>query len=248
MSGAQNPSANGTNGAAGPAQTKSNPGNAQQQQGQPQLQMQQQLQQQAQYEARPLSANEQALGALERMGYKKGADTLKTSIQQQRNGERAEQGSGAAVSASTPQPAQAIKKEPPNGQASSNPQSNQSQPIRTQPLPENASLDEMLKRNIPQAFSASSSTVSYNITPEFMQQAENVVAMHLEKVQRNQNNAQGAGKSEITLLDSMERIRGYVKLRQWVESGLEGWKVSGFRVQFGLNDADKQASWLFRLG
>jgi hypothetical protein len=149
----------------------------------------------------------------------------------------AERADHEATAAAAGQPSQApsqpqnVKKEPLQTQQQQQQQTQaqspaQAQSIRTHPLPDNASLDEMLKRNIPQAFSASSSTASYNITPEFMQQAENVVAMHLEKVQRNQSNAAGAGKSEIILLDSTERSRGYTKLREWVESGLEGWKVS----------------------
>ena len=184
-----------------------------------------------------LSANEQAHGVLEQLGYKKASETLRVSILQQKQFERAGQvqGDGTPIESGPPSgSAVGAKREPTASSAPGAQISQQSaQPVRAQPLPvpEASSLDEMLKRNLPQAFSLSSSSIAYPITPEFMQQAENVVAMHLEKVQRSAANASsGAGPAaaigQIPLLDSVERIKGYVELRKWVERGLDIWKVS----------------------
>lgn len=183
-----------------------------------------------------LSANEQAHGVLDQLGYKKASETLRVSIMQQKQFERAGQvqGDGTSIEAGPPSGSVAGAKREPTASSSGGAQTSQqaAQPIRLQPppVPETSSLDEMLKRNLPQAFSLSSSTTAYPITPEFMHQAENVVAMHLEKVQRSAANAAGAGPGaaagQIPLLDSVERIKGYVELRKWVERGLDIWKVS----------------------
>ncbi len=71
------------------------------------------------------------------------------------------------------------------------------------------------KRNLPVAQNPSASTRAYYMTDEFMAQAADIVNRHKKE------NVVGDG-----LLDASDRVKGYVRLRRWVESGLEGWKVS----------------------
>lgn len=117
---------------------------------------------------------------------------------------------------------------------------------RPVPIPgEGLPAKDLIKRNLPQAQASSASTSAYYLTPEFMAQAEDVINRHKAGAQAgaaatNSSIAQavissgGAGAagtqgmfgSQGVLLDSTDRIMGYVKLRQWVEAGLEGWKVS----------------------
>jgi hypothetical protein len=116
-----------------------------------------------------------------------------------------------------------------------------SQQPRTQlPTPdEGLPAKDLIKRNLPQAQASSASTSAYYLTPEFIAQAEDVINRHKAGAQANaaatsasvskalasdQGNA-GQG-SQSVLLDSSDRVMGYLKLREWVEAGLEGWKVS----------------------
>lgn len=103
---------------------------------------------------------------------------------------------------------------------------------------------DLIKRNLPQAQASSASTSAYYLTPEFMAQAEDVINRHKAGAQAGAAatnssiaqavitsgggaaGAQGMFGPQGVLLDSTDRIMGYVKLRQWVEAGLEGWKVS----------------------
>ncbi|KAJ9125668.1 hypothetical protein QFC22_000630 [Naganishia vaughanmartiniae] len=101
---------------------------------------------------------------------------------------------------------------------------------------------DLIKRNLPQAQASSASTSAYYLTPEFMAQAEDVINRHKAGAQAGAAatnssiaqaviasgggapGAQGMFGAQGVLLDSTDRIMGYVKLRQWVEAGLEGWK------------------------
>jgi hypothetical protein len=78
------------------------------------------------------------------------------------------------------------------------------------------------KRNLPVAQSASASTRAPAIDEEFMAQARDIVARHKKE------NVVGDG-----MLDPSDRVRGYKRLRRWVESGLDGWKVSGVKRRVG---------------
>lgn len=182
-------------------------------------------------ESRPLSANEQALAILERTGNRKGAETLRNSLIAQKAANsnagadktaEAESsvpgtsvnGNNAATTTSTTTTAATNKKDV----------SGSSKP---QPIPENPSLplEELVRRNLPQAFAASTSTASYNLTPEFIAQAESVVRMQLEKVQKTQEAGPSAtDPSSFPLLDSTDRIRGYTEFARWLAASLSGWR------------------------
>jgi hypothetical protein len=170
-------------------------------------------------EPRPLTANEMALRVLDRQGYKKGAEAVKNVVTQQSDSINRAEGDVADITEGAQENG---KKAIPNTKKES------SVVTKPRPIPETSSLalEEIVTRNLPRATSSSTSTAAYNLTPEFMAQAENIVRMHTEKVHRAQTGASNT-TGEMPLLDSMDRIKGYIKLRQWVESGLEGWKVSG---------------------
>jgi len=69
------------------------------------------------------------------------------------------------------------------------------------------------KRNLPVAQAASASTRAPIIDEHFMAQAKDIVARHKKE------NMVGDG-----MLDPSDRVRGYKRLRRWVETGLDGWK------------------------
>lgn len=115
------------------------------------------------------------------------------------------------------------------------------QPRTQLPTPdEGLPAKDLIKRNLPQAQASSASTSAYYLTPDFIAQAEDVINRQKASAQANaaatnasigkalasdQNAGQGAGTPNV-LLDQTDRVMGYLKLREWVEAGLEGWKVS----------------------
>ncbi|GHJ85202.1 hypothetical protein NliqN6_1604 [Naganishia liquefaciens] len=97
---------------------------------------------------------------------------------------------------------------------------------------------DLIKRNLPQAQASSASTSAYYLTPDFLAQAEDVINRQKASAQANaaatnasigkalasdQTAAQGVATPNV-LLDTTDRVMGYLKLREWVEAGLEGWK------------------------
>ena len=86
-------------------------------------------------------------------------------------------------------------------------------------------LDSMLKRNIPQAQSISSSTMSDKITPEFEAQAKYIIEQ-LQKRAVKEAEEEAVGEPPESILDPSDRADGYRRYRKWVDGGLDLWKVS----------------------
>lgn len=90
--------------------------------------------------------------------------------------------------------------------------------------PTSMPLDDFTKRNGPTASADTASTNGDQMTPAFIAQAEEVVNR-----QKRDAAASNGGQLGVNV-DSDDRVRGYVQLREWVERALSGWKVSGRSV------------------
>lgn len=93
-----------------------------------------------------------------------------------------------------------------------------------QPIP----LDNMVKRNIPQATAVSVSTMSDKITPDFIAQAKYIIEQLQARLEQT-NVDEEAGKApshQTAFIDPSDRIEGYKRYRRWVSDGLDLWKVS----------------------
>lgn len=111
-----------------------------------------------------------------------------------------------------------------------------------QPLPtpdEGLPAKDLIKRNLPQAQASSASTSAYYLSPDFIAQAEDLINRHKAGAAANaaatntsiaQATGTGTGAQGGVLLDTTDRLMGYVKVKEWVEAGLEGWKVSFARL------------------
>lgn len=105
-----------------------------------------------------------------------------------------------------------------------------------QPLPtpdEGLPAKDLIKRNLPQAQASSASTSAYYLSPDFIAQAEDLINRHKAGAAANAAatntsiaQATGTGQQGGVLLDTTDRLMGYSKVKEWVEAGLEGWKVS----------------------
>jgi transcription initiation factor TFIID subunit 5 len=95
------------------------------------------------------------------------------------------------------------------------------------------SLDNHLKRNIPQATTISASAQTEAITPEFIAQAKHIVErLSKQEGAKEADAAKGKesiGGNNISLLDPGERVIGYKRFRHWVENSLDHWRVSNSR-------------------
>lgn len=92
-----------------------------------------------------------------------------------------------------------------------------------QPIP----LDNIVKRNIPQATTVSVSTMSDKITPDFIAQAKYIIE-HLQTRLEQANADEEAGKpptNQSAFIDPSDRVEGYKRYRRWVSDGLDIWKV-----------------------
>lgn len=186
----------------------------------------------------PLLANEQTLEYLKRNNYTKPVGVMTAFIAEENankekhqvqeaakasagalKGSAANGASGAEVPATSSFTAAAKDL---NGAASSSAAAAQPPPIATIPPTEaGLSTKEMLKRNLPQAQSVSASTSAYYLSPDHIAQAEDLLQRHKASQALA---AAGGGAGELRLIDTTVRIRGYIKFRQWIEAGLEGWK------------------------
>ena len=86
-------------------------------------------------------------------------------------------------------------------------------------------IESTLKRNIPQAQSASASTMSERLTPEFEAQARYIIDQLQKKVGAQADGDEEIGPGGEPLLDPSDRIQGYRRYRRWVDGGLDLWKV-----------------------
>lgn len=190
----------------------------------------------------PLMANEQALDYFKRNNYTKPVAVMTSFLgeeQASRERQAAEEAMAAAkasaaaaaatssVASATTAPASSLKPNAPGQvappQRSGSTQSVSAQPTATIPPTEpGLSTKDMLKRNLPQAQTISASTSAYYIAPEHLSQAEELVQK--QKAIAAAAAAGGPG-SDMRALDVTTRIKGYLKFRQWIEAGLEGWKV-----------------------
>lgn len=88
------------------------------------------------------------------------------------------------------------------------------------------SLDNTIKRNIPQAQSLSTSLLSDRITPEFEAQAKYIIDAFMKKMEAAGGEDKPADPKGEILLDPSDRIEGYRRYRRWVDDMLDMWKVS----------------------
>lgn len=89
-------------------------------------------------------------------------------------------------------------------------------------------LDNMVKRNIPQATTVSVSTMSDKITPEFIAQSKYIIEQltaRLEAQNADEEAGRPPGTSQTAFIDPSDRVEGYKKYRRWVSEGLDIWKV-----------------------
>jgi transcription initiation factor TFIID subunit 5 len=86
-------------------------------------------------------------------------------------------------------------------------------------------LDNLVKRNIPQASTMSASTLSEKITPEFVAQAKYIVDQLTARAEAAGLAGEGASRVSGPLLDPSDRLEGYRRYRRWVDDGLDIWKV-----------------------
>lgn len=94
--------------------------------------------------------------------------------------------------------------------------------------PEPIALDNMVKRNIPQATTVSVSTMSDRITPEFIAQAKYVIDQLQTRLEAA-NADEEAGRppqNPGAFIDPSDRVEGYKRYRNWVSEGLDLWRVS----------------------
>lgn len=88
-------------------------------------------------------------------------------------------------------------------------------------------LDNMVKRNIPQATTASVSTMSDKITPDFIAQSKYIIEQLQARLEAA-NADEDAGKpaaSQTSFIDPSDRVEGYKRYRRWVGDSLDLWKV-----------------------
>lgn len=167
----------------------------------------------------PLMANEQALDYFKRNNYTKPVAVM-TSFLSEEQANREKQAAQEAAAAPS--------SKPPSGQIAPPQRSGSTQSVSGQsaatipPTEPGLSTKDMLKRNLPQAQTISASTSAYYIAPEHLSQAEDLVQK--QKAIAAAGAAGGPG-SDMRALDVTIRIKGYLKFRQWIEAGLEGWKV-----------------------
>lgn len=105
-----------------------------------------------------------------------------------------------------------------------------------QPIP----LDNMVKRNIPQATTTSVSTMSDKITPDFIAQSKYII-QQLQTRLEAANADEEAGKtaaSQTSFIDPSDRVEGYKRYRRWVSDSLDMWKV-----RWKGKAADSSLSW-----
>ena len=194
------------------------------------------------------SANTNVLEYLKRNTHMKAVDMFeKKRLEEQQASAGGVGGSGNTTDVSSTRPAadQAPRLNVPKATAATTMPSSATsttQPPRTLlPTPdEGLPAKDLIKRNLPQAQASSASTSAYYLTPDFIAQAEDVINRQKASAQANaaatnasigkalasdQNAVQGTGTPNV-LLDQTDRVMGYLKLREWVEAGLEGWKVS----------------------
>jgi transcription initiation factor TFIID subunit 5 len=102
------------------------------------------------------------------------------------------------------------------------------------------SLDNHLKRNIPQASTVSASSLTDAITPEFIAQAEHIVERLSKQDGAKESEAakgkETVGGNAVSLLDPAERVIGYKRFKLWIENSLDHWKV-----RFTHSDIDSLA-------
>ncbi|TXT07500.1 hypothetical protein VHUM_03220 [Vanrija humicola] len=102
--------------------------------------------------------------------------------------------------------------------------------------PQPIALDNMVKRNIPQATTVSASTMSDKITPDFIAQAKYII----EQLQTRLESTNGEeevgkpGQTPAAFIDPSDRVEGYRRYRQWVSGGLDMWKFELDNVSFPL--------------
>lgn len=102
--------------------------------------------------------------------------------------------------------------------------------------PQPIALDNMVKRNIPQATTVSASTMSDKITPDFIAQAKYII----EQLQTRLESTNGEeevgkpGQTPTAFIDPSDRVEGYRRYRQWVSGGLDMWKFELDNVSFPL--------------
>lgn len=192
------------------------------------------------------SANTNVLEYLKRNTHMKAMDMFERKrVEEQQASTGGAGGSGNTTDVSSSRPAadqaQRINVSKPAGTTAmpSSATSTTQQPRTQLPTPdEGLPAKDLIKRNLPQAQASSASTSAYYLTPDFIAQAEDVINRHKAGAQANAaatnasiskalatDGTPGAASQNV-LLDSSDRVMGYLKLREWVEAGLEGWKVS----------------------
>jgi transcription initiation factor TFIID subunit 5 len=102
--------------------------------------------------------------------------------------------------------------------------------------PEPVAIENVLKRNIPQAQSVSASTLGKKITPEFEAQAIYIVEQMTKRTEATLDDEGEGGKVDKpgakgdmgldVLLDPSDRVEGYKRYRRWVDGILDIWQVS----------------------
>lgn len=146
---------------------------------------------------------------LQQHGFDKALQALQTELQtrggDEKDADGEEEGEEARASGAAGATREAVFRAPP-------------------PIP----LDNMVKRNIPQATTVSVSTMSDKITPEFIAQSKYIIEQLTARLE-TQNADEEAGKpgaSQTAFIDPSDRVEGYKKYRRWVSDGLDIWKVS----------------------
>lgn len=98
-------------------------------------------------------------------------------------------------------------------------------------------LDNMVKRNIPQATAVSVSTMSDKITPDFIAQAKYIIEQ-LQTRLESANADEEAGKPSTSqapaFIDPSDRVEGYKRYRRWVNDGLDLWRFELDNLSFPL--------------
>ncbi|WVN87164.1 uncharacterized protein L203_102340 [Cryptococcus depauperatus CBS 7841] len=102
-------------------------------------------------------------------------------------------------------------------------------------------LESNLKRNIPQAQNVSASTMADRITPEFEAQAKYIIEQLQKKVEAIQEEGEEKEKElkegqpiDGALVDTSERVGGYIAYRRWLDNGLDMWKAELDNVSYPL--------------
>ncbi|KAK4683919.1 transcription initiation factor TFIID subunit 5, partial [Tremellales sp. Uapishka_1] len=125
--------------------------------------------------------------------------------------------------------------EPMNGEARRGSGSGGREAIFKAPGP--ITLDYMVKRNIPQATAVSASTMSDQITPEFIAQSKYVVdqlSSRVEALDTEKAKSKEGGPYQPPFLDPTDRTEGYKRYRNWVDGSLDMWKTELDSLSFPL--------------